>query len=63
MEFKTAEEKLLHDYAALEDEADRLRDFAAEAWRELEAIGPDGVFCYERMREAARALGIGGLDG
>lgn len=41
----------------------RLRRFAEDAWRELEAVGRDGVFLYGYLSAEAEALGIGGRDG
>ena len=36
----------------------RLRAFSNEAWAELEAIGPTGVFCFERLEELAQGCGV-----
>lgn len=37
----------------------RLRRFAEDAWRELEAVGRDGVFLYGYLRAEAEELGLG----
>lgn len=41
----------------------RLRRFAEDAWRELEAVGRDGVFLHGYLSAEAEALGIGRRDG
>jgi hypothetical protein len=51
-------ERLRREADELRRENNALRALAADAWRELEALGPDEVFLYGHLKKCAKALGV-----
>ena len=44
--------------AELEMDNARIREVARQMWRELKAIGPDDVFCFDAFERMARDAGL-----